>query len=297
MTNNPIGGFLLLHKPPLITSHRALSPIKRCFDGRIGHTGTLDPMATGTLVCAIGQARKFIQYIPSDAKKSYRGTIQLGCQTDTGDITGNVINTLEPTTISCESIQSSLATLTGEIMQRPPIYSALKYKGKPYYVYARSGQKIPIQTRPVTIEQLELIEYCEEKQQMIIEARVSAGTYIRSLAEDIANQLNTIGCLSTLERLTIEPWTHHRQYTIDQVTQSENPEQLLLTIDSGLRHLPELTLEPEQITKLRHGIKIPNLTGKQAGQYRAYDPQKNFQGIINTNINQVCALKMIQTHD
>lgn len=294
MSSNLIGGFLLLHKPPHITSHRALNPIKKSYNCKIGHTGTLDPMATGTLVCAIGQARKFIQYIPSDAKKSYRGTIKLGMQTDTGDITGKVIDTQDPITIKYKSIESSLSTLTGEIMQRPPIYSALKYKGKPYYAYARSGQNIPIQTRPVTVYRLDLIEYSEEKQQIIIETDVSAGTYIRTLAEDIANKLNTVGCLSSLERLTIEPWTHHQQHTIEDVTQSENPEQLLLSIESGLMHLRELTLETDQIIKLRHGIKLPNLPEIQCGQYRLYDPNKGFQGVVNVDTDRISALKMIQ---
>lgn len=297
MTSNPIGGFLLLRKPPHISSHSALHPVKKCFQCKVGHTGTLDPMATGTLVCAIGQARKFIQFISSDAKKSYRGVIQLGMKTNTGDITGEVIDTQPPVDIHPELILKSLNALTGKIMQSPPIYSALKYKGKAYYTYARSGKNIPIQAREVTIERLDLKGYSMEKQQIAIEATVGAGTYIRTLAEDIAQQLNTVGCLASLERLTIEPWACYPQYSAEEIIQLENLDTILLPIESGLAHLNKIVLEQDQIAKLQHGIKIVNHTGLSCGQYRLYKNEAYFCGVVEVTGSQIRSSKLIQIPD
>jgi tRNA pseudouridine55 synthase len=293
---NPIGGFLLLHKAQQISSHQALSPIKKKFECKVGHNGTLDPLATGTLVCAIGQARKYLQFIHPDAKKNYKATIQLGIQTDSGDITGKTIGDEQAPTLSIIQIKEVLQEFIGVIEQTPPLFSALKYKGKPYYRYARAGQEIPIKRREVVIESIDFIEYKREKNQITIEACVGSGTYIRSLAEDIANAFGTIGCLAGLERKTVQPWSNHPTYLIDEVIECKQPDTLLLPVDSALLHYPELVLDKKQIEALQHGITIENTTNHQSQHVRVYDAQNQFKGLLYVCSTSMKAAKMLQ-HD
>ena len=152
MTNS--GGFLLINKDASLSSHAVLKPVKKCFATKVGHTGTLDPMATGMLVCAVGEARKFIQFAQAKANKCYQATIQLGLSTNTSDITGEIVDQKPVPNITLDTIEHAIKQqFIGRIEQTPPIYSALKYQGKPYY-YARRNESIPIQPRAVTIFQL-----------------------------------------------------------------------------------------------------------------------------------------------
>ena len=294
--SNPIGGFLLLHKAPQISSHQALAPIKKKFNCKVGHNGTLDPFATGTLVCAIGQARKYLQFIRADAKKNYIATIQLGIQTDSGDITGNTIANEEPPTLLIRQIKEELQKFIGLIEQTPPIYSALKYKGKPYYHYARAGKEIPIKKRQVVIESIEFLEYNKQKNQVRIETCVGSGTYIRSLAEDIAIAFGTVGCLVSLERKTVEPWSDHHTHLIDEVVNSERPDALLMPVDSALLHYPHAVFDKKQIEALQHGITIENITNHHDKHVRVYNTQNQFKGLVYICNNSMKAAKMIQ-HD
>lgn len=269
----------MINKEKGVTSHRVLSPLKKIFSGRIGHTGTLDPMATGTLVCAIGEATRFIQYLDPHARKCYQATIQLGKTTDTLDITGQCIQESNVPAINIDQIRHEIKNFTGKIIQKPPIYSALKYQGKPYYYYARKGKQIPIPSRQVTIDSIDNISYNAETQQIDLTALVSAGTYIRTLAADIAEALGTHGCLAKLHRTHIAPWDDCAMIPIDTVINSHTPETYCQNIESGLIHLPPITLETENCERLGHGIRCTT-SKSQAPLLRLLDENQTFRGLV-----------------
>lgn len=297
MTTNSHHGFILLEKAKDETSHSAIYPLKKIFQSKVGHTGTLDPMATGILVCAIGEATKFLQYIPETAKKTYVAAIQLGIKTDTADITGEII---EKSAVPCLGLDAIKALIiekfTGKITQTPPIYSALKYKGKPYYHYARKGQSIPIKTRDVNIKKIENIRYDTSKHQIKLTAKVSSGTYIRSLAQDIAQSLGTIGCLLSLARITIEPWHNQQGHSIQEIKNSDRPESYILPIESGLDHLPRIMLTTDDIQQLQNGSFIRQVrTCTDIGLHRLYDGNTQFKGIVLLDSEYIRPKKILQT--
>lgn len=266
--------------------------MKKIFSGKIGHTGTLDPMATGTLVCAIGEATRFIQFLNPDARKHYRASIQLGMTTDTLDITGDCIGQRPVPNLSEDTIHKCILKFTGHITQRPPIYSALKYQGKPYYYYARKGKEIPIPSRSVTIDSIDQVSYDHIQQQIHLTTRVSAGTYIRSLANDIAEDLGTYGCLASLHRQSIEPWIDCTQWSVDQVIASARPEQYLQSIESGLTHFDSITLPTAACDRLGHGIQCPSPI-QMIGPHRLFDCKNAFRGLVTVEDRQVRPLKIL----
>jgi tRNA pseudouridine55 synthase len=285
-------GFLLINKEQGMTSHRVLSPLKRIFSGRIGHTGTLDPMATGMLVCAIGEATRFIQYLDPNARKCYHASIQLGKTTDTLDITGQCILESPVPTLDIEKITKTMAKFTGKITQKPPIYSALKYQGKPYYYYARKGKSIPIPSRQVDIDKINHISYDSSAQQIHFTAWVSAGTYIRTLASDIAEALGTHGCLSKLHRAEIAPWVDCRMWQVDTVSNSQTPALYCQSIESGLTHLEFMTLSTTECERLGHGIKCKT-TQSSTPLLRLLDDNHNFRGLIKIEDGWIKPVKIL----
>ena len=215
---NKINGVLLLDKPLGMSSNFAIQRVKRLLNAeKIGHTGTLDPMATGLLPICLGEATKFASYL-LDGDKEYIATAQLGVVTDSGDSEGNIVaNNAVDTTL--ELIHAAIAKFSGEITQVPPMYSALKFNGRPLYEYARAGINIERPARNVTIHNIELVSYDEQLQQICFIAKVSKGTYIRTLAEDIGNELGCGASLIALRR------TQSNQFMIAdtvQVSELEN---------------------------------------------------------------------------
>lgn len=215
---NKINGVLLLDKPLGMSSNFAIQRVKRLLNAeKIGHTGTLDPMATGLLPICLGEATKFASYL-LDGDKEYIATAQLGVVTDSGDSEGNIVanNTVDTT---LELIHAAIAKFSGEITQVPPMYSALKFNGRPLYEYARAGINIERPARNVIIHNIELVNYDEQLQQICFIAKVSKGTYIRTLAEDIGNELGCGASLIALRR------TQSNQFMIAdtvQITELEN---------------------------------------------------------------------------
>ena len=187
---NQINGLLLLDKPLGLSSNRAIQRVKWILNAeKVGHTGTLDPLATGLLPVCLGEATKFANYL-LDGDKEYLATAQLGIVTDSGDSEGKLVAT-NPVDTDLTKIQVALQYFTGAISQIPPMYSALKHNGRPLYEYAREGIEIERKVRQIVVHQLELISYDPELQQINFRAKVSKGTYIRSLINDIGNYL---GC-------------------------------------------------------------------------------------------------------
>ena len=212
-----ITGVLLLDKPVDLSSNHALQRAKRAFNAnKAGHTGTLDPFATGLLVCCFGRATK-ISTLMLEADKSYRATLSLGAETDSGDLTGEVVQQADyqAVDLSSERVKEVLTQFKGEIEQIPPMHSALKRDGKPLYEYARQGIVLERPPRQVTIYSIELISL--EADTLVIDVECSKGTYIRTLAQDIGRVLGCYAHLSALRRLSVGDFLLSGAVTLEQI--------------------------------------------------------------------------------
>ncbi len=223
-----ITGVLLLDKPIDLSSNHALQRAKRAFNAnKAGHTGTLDPFATGLLVCCFGRATK-ISTLMLEADKSYRATLALGVETDSGDLTGEAVQhaELKGLDLSRERILTVLEQFVGEISQVPPMHSALKRDGKPLYEYARQGIVLEREARQVTIYSNELISL--ESDRIVIDVACSKGTYIRTLAQDIGRALGCYAHLTALRRLTVGDFSLTDAVTLEHIQKvaEESPETL-----------------------------------------------------------------------
>ncbi|MCE7987696.1 MAG: tRNA pseudouridine(55) synthase TruB [Caldilinea sp. CFX5] len=247
--------------PRLHTSHDIVQLVRR-WSGqrRIGHTGTLDPMASGVLVLCLGQATRLVEYYQGHDKQYY-AEITLGAATDTYDRMGAVVAESPVPPLTVTAIEAALATFRGEIRQLPPIYSALKQEGESLHHKARRGETVTVEPRPVTIHQLQLIDF-RPPDQITLRVRCSAGTYIRSLAHDLGLALQTHAHLSALRREAAGPFAladAHTLAAVEAAGQAETLEKLLLPLGYGLP-LPELKLDAEASRRLGHGqvVALPN---------------------------------------
>ena len=275
---NQIDGILLLDKPLGISSNQAINKVKYLLNAtKVGHTGTLDPMATGLLPVCLGEATKFASYL-LDGDKEYFATMQLGVVTDTGDAEGEII-ARNSVNVNLELIQLALDKFTGEINQIPPMYSALKYNGQPLYEYARAGIVIERQSRKVSIHELELINYDSINQQLEFRALVSKGTYIRTLAEDIGNVLGSGASLIALRRTRTNQFSINAAITIEKIA-GDTSNLPLLPIDSILPDLNSYQINDEQYIKVGHGNICEINECLELGKYRLYH-QSRFLGIAD----------------
>ena len=277
-----INGVLLLDKPLGFSSNQALQKVKWLFQAaKAGHTGTLDPLATGLLPICLGEATKFAQYV-TDADKTYIATLKFGATTTTGDAEGEVIRTSD-VKFTREQLETVCQSFFGEISQVPPMYSALKFEGKALYEYAREGVDIERQSRLVTIVDITITQF--EKDVATITVKCSKGTYIRTLAEDIGNVLGSGAHLIGLRRIETAGYQLADAITIEQLEQKikETPvealQSLMLPIDSAIAYLPALTLNADAAHYLMQGQavwvsgKIPN------GEMRLFDENARFLGL------------------
>jgi tRNA pseudouridine55 synthase len=212
-------GFLVVDKAPGMTSHDVVAIGRRALNTRkVGHAGTLDPMATGVLVLGFNNGTRLLQYI-TDGDKSYTATIVLGASTTTDDHEGEIISTVDATQVSDEDIKRILATMVGEIMQRPTNVSAIKVDGKRAYDRARSGEEFELPARKVTISQLDILEIRRKEAQTLVDVAVtcSAGTYIRAIARDLGAELKVGGHLNVLRRTRVAGFTLDQAIGVDQV--------------------------------------------------------------------------------
>ncbi|MCL2590975.1 MAG: tRNA pseudouridine(55) synthase TruB [Betaproteobacteria bacterium] len=237
-----VNGVLLLDKPSGITSNSALQTARRLLAARkAGHTGTLDPMASGLLPLTFGEATKFSQML-LDADKTYEAGVKLGIQTDTGDTEGTVLST-QPVAVDETGLRAALVNFTGEIEQTPPMYSALKHNGKPLYEYARAGVEIERAPRRVTVAELTLLLF--QKDRFVIRVACSKGAYIRSLAIDIGTALGCGAHLDSLRRTRIGDFDLSGSVTLDalEATALAQRDALLAPVDALLKGFPKLELE------------------------------------------------------
>jgi tRNA pseudouridine55 synthase len=246
-----IDGILLLDKPAGASSNRVLQGVKHGYRAKkAGHTGTLDPFADGLLVCCFGKATK-VSGLLLDADKRYRAYLTLGQATATGDTEGEVVATQAVTNLNEEQIQQVLLELTGVQQQVPPMYSALKHEGKRLYELARQGIEVERKARAVTIHELTLLSWSNKH--IEFEVHCSKGTYVRTLGEDIAKGLGTVGHLKALRRLSIAHFHVDTALTPDALEQQQWPREALLPSDDALRDWSRCTMGPEHSQRFCHG--------------------------------------------
>ncbi len=247
-----VNGIVLLNKPAGVSSNGILQKVIRAFNAKKGgHTGALDPFATGLLPICLGEATK-VSGLLLDSDKRYTATLQLGEQSDTGDTEGEIIKTLPVPELSEASINAVLERFKGDIEQVPPMYSALKHQGKPLYYYARQGIEIERPARPIKILDLNLISYTDN--QIVFDVHCSKGTYVRTLGEDIAKELGTVGHLIALHRTQTGSLKGDDMLTLEQIeTQLDD---CLQPLDIALLHLQRIDLDDGQADFIRHGGKL-----------------------------------------
>ena len=269
-----IHGILLLNKRLGVSSNRALQEVRRLFNAnKAGHTGSLDPMASGLLPLCFGEATKVSAMMLEDHKR-YQVVIQLGIVTDTGDAEGKIVTQKKVPDLTQDEIELCLQDFTGEIDQIPPMYSALKYKGRKLYELAREGKTIERQARKITIFELKLLKATSDR--LSLDVLCSKGTYIRSLAEDIGHQLGCGGTVVELHRIQAGQFKIKDALTIEQL-QKMNLDELkdcLVGVDKPLDGVPMVELSIQEAVLIRHGqqIKAEELEAIQ-GMVRMYSEQ------------------------
>ena len=264
-------GIVIVDKPRDWTSQDVTARLRRVFNTRrIGHGGTLDPRATGVLPVFVGRATRGVEFF-EHAEKTYETVLRLGITTDTEDITGTVL-TEAPVSFTEEQLEKTLAAFRGEIMQTPPMYSALKVNGQKLCDLARKGKTVERQPRPITIHELTLLEQGETT--LRLRVRCSKGTYIRTLCKDIGEALGCGGCMEALRRVSAGEYTIDEAVPLQELLDTENPGNYLRDVDTMFRFLPAVTLTLNQEKRCRNGN--PFSVKMEEGTYRAYSQSGEF---------------------
>lgn len=264
-------GIVIVDKPQDWTSQDVTARLRRVFNTRrIGHGGTLDPMATGVLPVFVGRATRGVEFF-EHAEKTYETVLRLGLTTDTEDITGTVL-TETKVSVTEEQIAQTLEAFRGEIMQIPPMYSALKVNGQKLCDLARKGKTVERQPRPITIHELTLLERGENT--LRLRVRCSKGTYIRTLCKDIGEALGCGGCMEALRRVSAGEYTIDEAVPLQELLETENPGKYLRDVDTMFRFLPAVTLTANQEKRCRNGNSFS--VRLEEGTYRAYSQEGEF---------------------
>jgi tRNA pseudouridine55 synthase len=261
----PVDGILLLDKPTGVSSNQALQHVKRIFFAeKAGHTGALDPLATGMLPICLGEATKFSQFL-LDSDKRYRVVAQLGIRTNTSDSDGEVIDK-RPVNVSAKRLQQCVDTFQGDTFQVPSMFSALKYQGRPLYEYAREGIEVPREARKISVYQIELLRF--EENNVEIEIHCSKGTYIRTIVDDLGEMLGCGAHVTELRRTSVAQYPAERMVTLSSLEallaqaqeQGQPPrtllDPLLLPMDTAVQTLPEVNLIPELAAVIQQGQSV-----------------------------------------
>ena len=282
----PVDGVLLLNKPLGISSNEALQRAKRLFfASKAGHTGSLDPLATGVLPLCFGEATKFSRFL-LDADKGYRSTFRFGVITATGDSEGEVISSHPCGSLTKEMIETALEKFRGDILQVPSMYSALKHEGKPLYELARKGIEIEREARSITIHQLTILAFrAGEFPEIDVEVVCSKGTYIRSLAEDIGAELGVGAHVIRLHRFMAGPFTEDKAITLDQLKEARGEQQAevldthLMPVESLADQFPRVDLTEEMTGYIKTGQPVLVPKSPSEGLLALYDEKGSFIGI------------------
>lgn len=270
-------GIIIINKQKDYTSNDVVQIVKKIFKQKVGHTGTLDPMATGVLPVLLGKGTLLSKYLINH-DKIYTATLKIGMKTDTGDITGNVIEQKEcdaQILMNEEKINKALNSFVGKQKQIPPMYSAIKVNGKKLYEYARSGQNVEIAPRKIEIYNMKLISISKEQKEITFRVSCSKGTYIRTLCEKIAETLGNIGTMSKLNREQVGEFKIEDSITLEDLESSKNFK--VISIENFFKDKKEIILSPRSFIGFINGMKL--LTDEPNDVYRIYDINKKFVGI------------------
>lgn len=276
-----MNGIIIINKHKGCTSHDIVYKVKKMFNEKVGHTGTLDPMATGVLPLLIGKGTQCSKYLINH-DKIYNVTLQLGEKTDTADSEGKVIETKEvkEKTLKKENIEKILEKFKGKQEQIPPIYSAIKVNGKKLYEYARKGQEVEIKPRKIEIYNIELLNINEKQKQIEFQVSCSKGTYIRSLCEDIAQRLGTVGYMLELKRIQVGNFNIKEAITIEQlennIDNKEFIEENFIQFEEIFKDKENTELNDRKLRLFLNGVQLTS--GKKEGIYKIYNNNK-FIGI------------------
>lgn len=267
-------GILVVNKPAGYTSHDIVSKIRKQLNiKKVGHTGTLDPLATGVLPILLGNGTKLSQYLMNHDKE-YIATIKLGEKTESGDLEGKVIEQKEVPSFSREQIIQALDSFKGKQNQIPPMYSAIKVNGKKLYEYARHGEMVVVEPREIEIYNIELIDY--QPKEIKFKVACSKGTYIRSLCEDIAEKLGTVGTMSALQRTQVGEFKIENTISIEDIGNEQIVKQRLITPEKLFLDKEIIQLTKKELIHFLNGVKLSKSC--EDGLYRIYVEQK-FIGI------------------
>lgn len=276
-TWRPLDGVLLFDKPLELSSNTALQKVRRLYQAeKAGHTGTLDPLASGLLPVCFGEATKFSMGL-LDADKTYRATISLGLTTTTGDAEGEVIER-RPVSVTAKQVGEVLKNFCGAIQQLPPMHSAIKHKGKPLYEYIRKGETIERALREVIIHELRMERFEENELEIVV--RCSKGTYVRTLGEDIGEALGCGGHLIALRRTAIAHFDLRSAYALPQLEamDAQQRDALIQPLDCMLQDFPALELDTTELLRMAQGQRLGKNLGLPEGKIRLYSSGK-FVGV------------------
>ena len=267
-------GIVIVDKEQGYTSNDVVQIIKKKFGEKVGHTGTLDPMATGVLPILIGKGTLLSKYLINH-DKIYVATLKLEIKTDTGDITGDIIKErkFDENILEEENVLKVLEEVKGEQEQIPPMYSAIKVNGKKLYEYARKGLTIDIQPRIINIYSTELLNIDIDNKEIKFRVKCSKGTYIRTLCEKIAEMLKTVGTMSSLKREKVGEFEINQAIKINEI----NDNLKLITIEEFFKDKKEIMLSPRSFVAFINGVKL--MDDNEDGVYRIYNKDKKFVGI------------------
>jgi len=275
-----MNGFLNLNKPQHFTSHDCVAKLRKILNTKkIGHGGTLDPLATGVLPIAVGKATRLLQFLPTE--KAYKAKIKFGMQTTTDDLEGEIIRQEEVKDLSLEKIVDVLSEFMGEIEQIPPAYSAIKQGGKKLYDLARKGEIIEVPKRQVIIHKIDILHWQEGSYpELDLYIVCGSGTYIRSIARDLGEKLGIGGTLAHLERTLSCAMTLENSCTFEDLMKQKQEDNLkLVSLDFPLQHLPKIYLNQEDSEKWILGQKISLEISDEQQFYCTYNQEKKFIGI------------------
>lgn len=275
-------GIIIINKTKGCTSHDIVYKIKKMLNEKVGHTGTLDPMAEGVLPILVGKGTQASKYLINHDKK-YIVELQLGTKTDTADSEGKIVEQqpINKEIITIENIEKILQTFIGKQEQIPPIYSAIKINGKKLYEYARKGQEVELKPRQIEIYNIKLINYSIEEKQIKFEVFCGKGTYIRSLCEDIATKFGTVGYMKSLKRIQVGDFKIEDSITIEELNDIVQKNELentktIITLEKLFEKLPSIKLENRKLELFLNGVMLTQKLNE--GVYKIYNQEDKFIG-------------------
>ena len=278
-----MNGVIIVNKSKGYTSHDIVAKVKKITGEKVGHTGTLDPLATGVLPILIGKGTLCSKYLMNH-DKTYKVLLKLGIKKSTGDEEGEIIQeeTVDEEILDERNVKIVLNSFLGEQMQIPPIYSAIKVKGKKLYEYARKGQKVEIEPRKITIYAIKLLKINKVSSEIQFEVSCSKGTYIRSLCEDIAQKIGTVGYMKELQRTRVGIFTIEQSVLAEDLTK-ETIEKYMITIEKLFKDLENIELNEKKLQLFLNGVKLS--FDLQDGIYKIYSNQQFIGiGVLKNNL-------------